>query len=385
VDERTPLREIAALFARLGATAFGGPAVHLSLMHQEVVRKRKWLTEESFLDLLSATNLIPGPNSTEMALHIGWQRRGLSGLLTAGLCFIGPAMLITMALAWVYVRWGSIPSVAWLLYGVKPVMLAVVLQAIWSLAPKAVHSLGQRGLALLALGAMWLGVHELLVLLGIGVLSVCAARISSTSRSLGSLLAFLPLPSVAAASTVSKLTIPSLSSLFWVFLKTGSVLYGSGYVLLAFLRADLVDRLGWLTESQLIDAIAVGQITPGPVLSTATFLGYLLAGPKGALLATVGIFAPAFVLVALSGPLIPVVRRVPVLASFLDGVNVASWVLMVFVTLQLGRAALGDLPALGLFALSVLLLLRFRTHTTWLLVCGAGLGWLLHQLGLSSR
>ncbi len=376
------LWELARLFLRLGATSFGGPAVHIALMHTEVVQRRQWLSEQQFLDLLSATNLIPGPNSTEMALHIGWQRRGIGGLLVAGLSFIVPAMLITGALAMVYVRFGAIPSVSWLLYGVKPVMLSVVLQAILSLAPNAAPTMLLRLLALFAVVVALLGVHELLILLGTGLVAVFLSRFRGrgshpAAGALFPTLSLLPIGSIASHSAVS------VPSLFWVFLKTGSVLYGSGYVLLAFLRADLVHRLGWLTESQLMDAIAVGQVTPGPVFTTATFIGYLLAGPKGALLATLGIFLPAFVLVALSGPLVPRLRAIPFVAALLQGVNVASWALMVVVTLQLGRAALCDVPALLLFGMSALLLLWWRTNATWLVIGGALLGWLVQVCGLS--
>lgn len=381
-NPRTPLWELARLFLRLGSTAFGGPAVHIALMHTEVVQRRKWLSEQQFLDLLSATNLIPGPNSTELALHIGWQRRGLGGLVVAGLSFIVPAMLITGALAMIYVRYGSIPSVSWLLYGVKPVMLSVVLQAIWSLAPKAAPTPVLRLLALFSVVVALIGVHELLILLGIGLLAVCFSRLGGRDShpSAGVLLPTLPLIPIGHIACQSAVSMPSL---FWVFLKTGSVLYGSGYVLLAFLRADLVHRLGWLTESQLLDAIAVGQVTPGPVFTTATFIGYLLAGRKGALLATLGIFLPAFVLVALSGPLIPRLRAIPSVSALLQGVNVASWALMVVVTLQLGRAALCDVPALLLFVMSALLLMWRRLNATWLVIGGALLGWLVHACGVS--
>lgn len=381
---RTSLGELCALFARLGSTAFGGPAVHIALMHREVVQVRKWLSEQQFLDLLGATNLIPGPNSTEMALHIGWQRRGLAGLLTAGLSFIVPAMLITLGLAVVYVRYGTIPRVASLLYGIKPVMLAVVLAAVAQLAKKALPGWSERLLASVAMAAVFLGIHELIVLFGMGLLAVCVARIrggrdaqrdsqGDSSLSVLPLLPALPLGSAVAAQTAN------LPSVFLLFFKIGSVLYGSGYVLLAFLRADLVQRLGWLSESQLMDAIAVGQMTPGPVFTTATFVGYLLQGTSGALVATVGIFLPAFVLVALSGPLVPRLRSLPSLGVFLDGVSVGSWALMAAVTIQLGRSALCDVPAVLIALGSLLALLRFQVNTTYLLLTGAGLGLLFHE------
>jgi chromate transporter len=375
--ERTSLGELALLFLRLGSTAFGGPAAHIAMLEDEVVRRRGWLSPERFLDLLGATNLIPGPNSTEMALHVGLERRGGVGLLLAGACFIAPAMLMTALLGWLYVRYGSVPSAAWLLYGVKPVILAVVLQAIWGLAPRAARTRPLQALGALGLLLALLGVHELLVLVACGGLAALLARPSGERASLPA----LGLASSAAASTATMqaLTLPGL---FWVFLKIGSVLYGSGYVLLAFLRADLVQRLGWLSEAQLIDSVAVGQVTPGPVFTTATFIGYLLAGPGGAVLASIGIFLPAFVFVALSGPLIPRLRASPTAGAVLDGVNVASLALMALVTLQLGWAALVDALSLGLGLASAVLLLRFRTNATWLIAGGAAAGWLGHALGL---
>jgi chromate transporter len=364
---RTSLAELAALFLKLGTTAFGGPAAHIAMMREEVVHRRKWLTDERFLDLLGATNLIPGPNSTEMAIHIGWGRRRWAGLVVAGVCFIVPAMLMTGALGWAYVRFGKLPETAWLLWGVKPVILAIVVQALWKLAPAAAPTWPLRILGVVAVAASAFGVNELAILFGAGAL-VAAAR-TWPVRGRGSLGQFVPaLPLVSGAVSVWAV---SLSGLFLVFLKIGSVLFGSGYVLLAFLRADLVQRLHWLTEAQLIDAIAAGQVTPGPVFTTATFIGYLLAGPRGALVATAGIFLPAFVFVAASGPLIPKLRASKVAGAFLDGVNVASLALMAVVTAQLGRAAIVDLPTALLGLLAALLLLRFKVNSTWLVLGGA--------------
>lgn len=382
-EAKTTLRELSLLFLRLGATAFGGPAVHIAMMHDEVVRRRKWLSEERFLDLLGATNLIPGPNSTEMAIHIGWQRRRWAGLLVAGLAFVLPAVLITSALGWVYVRFGTVPAVVWLMYGVKPVVLGVVCQAIWGLAPKAARTTFLRVLAALAALLVAAGVHELAVLFGAGAVAVIAGRIASPSSS-GSknrLFEFVPvIPVVAGAAGASTVT---LSGLFWIFFKIGSVLFGSGYVLLAFLRADLVERLGWLTEAQLIDAVAIGQVTPGPLFTTATFIGYVLAGPSGALVATAGIFLPAFIFVALSGPIVPRLRASPTAGAFLDGVNVASLALMAVVTIQLGRAALTDGPTVVLALAAAVLLVRFRLNATWLVFGGAIAGWAVHASGLA--
>jgi chromate transporter len=377
-QRRTTLRELLFLFFRLGASAFGGPAVHIAMMRDEVVTRRQWLTDERFLELLGATNLIPGPNSTELAIHIGWERRRWAGLLVAGLAFIVPAMLITGALAYVYVRFGRVPEAAWLLYGVKPVILGVVVQAIWALAPKAAHTTRLRVLGASAALLAGFGVNELAVLFGAGALAALAARVSDDKRSSkGPLQLLLPVLPAAVGGIARTLTLPGL---FWVFFKIGSVLFGSGYVLLAFLRADLVVRLGWLTESQLLDAIAIGQVTPGPVFTTATFIGYLLAGSAGALVATAGIFLPAFVFVALSAPLLPRLRASATLAAFLSGVNVAAVALMLVVVIQLARAALVDVPTLALGTISAALLWRFKLNATWLVLGGAVAGWAVHAL-----
>jgi chromate transporter len=384
IQRATTLSELALLFLRLGATAFGGPAAHVAMMQDEVVRRRAWLSDEQFLDLVGATNLIPGPNSTELAIHIGWARRRWAGLVVAGVAFIVPAMVLTGALGWVYVRYGSVPEAGWLLYGVKPVILGVIAQAIAALAPKAARTIPLRVLAVLAVVLAAIGVNELAVLFGIGGTAVVAARIAKPrGPSAGSsdqlplfapLAPVVPVASIAAAGAAAV----TLSALFWVFLKIGSVLFGSGYVLIAFLRADLVQRLGWLTEAQLIDAVAVGQVTPGPVFTTATFIGYLLAGPNGALVATLGIFLPAFVFVALSGPLVPKLRASPTAGAFLDGLNVASLALMAVVTFQIGRTALIDVPTIALAIAAAVALIRFKLNATWLVMAGAAAGWLLH-------
>ena len=376
--EKTSLLELAALFLRLGATAFGGPAAHIAMMRDEVVVRRRWLTDSRFLDLLGATNLIPGPNSTEMAIHIGWLRRRWAGLVVAGVSFIVPAMLITGILGWAYVRFGRSPEVSWLLWGVKPIVVAVVLQALWNLAPRAARSQQLRIVGAGAAVAAALGVDELVVLFGSAAL-VAALR-ARPKPGESQLRQVLPVfPAAAGAAAVGAV---SLSALFGVFLKIGSVLFGSGYVLVAFLRADLVQRLHWLTEAQLIDAVAAGQVTPGPVFTTATFIGYLLAGPAGGLVATAGIFLPAFVFVAASGPLVPKLRASPVAGAFLDGLNVASLALMAVVTLQLGRAALVDIPTALLALAAALALLRFKLNATWLMLGGAALGIGLHLVGL---
>jgi chromate transporter len=351
------LGELAALFLRLGVTAFGGPAAHIAMMQDEVVARRKWLTVEEFLDLVGATNLIPGPNSTEMAIHIGHRRAGWRGLVVAGACFILPAALITFALAGVYVRYGSVPQAKGVLYGVKPVIIAVVVQAIWTLGQKALATGPMFALGAACIVASLSGANELAILVGAGALTALARAWSRR-------------PPAAAIVPVAF----SKTKLFFVFLKIGSILFGSGYVLLAFLRADLVERLHWLTEKQLIDAVAVGQLTPGPVFTTATFIGYVIGGSSGAALATLGIFLPSFFFVAASGALIPRVRRSPGARAFLDGVNVASLALMTAVTWDLGRAALVDVPTLVLAGVSAVLLLRFKVNSAWLVVGGAVAG-----------
>ncbi len=371
---RTPLRELARVFLRLGAVSFGGPAAHVALMEEEIVRRRRWLTHDAFLDLLGAANLIPGPNSTELAIHVGYARAGWRGLLVAGACFIVPAALIVGALAWGYVRFGSLPAIGGLLAGVKPVVIAVVVQAIWNLGRGVLSSRAAIVLGIACVIAVALGVHELAVLAAAGVVMwmiVAWRRPGAGTRALG--VAALPAFSAAGAASAAF----SLGGLFLVFVKIGSVLFGSGYVLLAFLRADLVVRLGWLTERQLLDAVAVGQVTPGPVFTTATFVGYLLGGAPGAVVATIGIFLPAFVFVAASGPLLPVVRRSPGARAVLDGVNVASLALMAVVTLQLARSALVGPVGITLAVVSVVALIWFRVSAGWLVMVGALAGFAL--------
>jgi chromate transporter len=369
------LRALAAVFLRLGATSFGGPAAHIALMEDECVRRRGWLTQAEFLDLVGATNLIPGPNSTEMAIHIGHRVAGWPGLIVAGVCFILPAAIIVGALAWAYVTYGQLPPVAGVLYGVKPVVIAVVAQALWRLGRSAIRTPLLGAVAAVAAVLVAVGVHELAVLFGVGLAVPLLRGLARRSHPTApASLAILATPVLPTAGVAAGATPFGLWPLFWVFLKIGSVLFGSGYVLLAFLRADLVERHGWLTEQQLLDAVAVGQVTPGPVFTTATFIGYLLGGPAGAAVATVGIFLPAFVFVALSVPLLPRLRRSKVAGAFLDGVNAASLALMAVVTVQLGRAALMDGLTVALAVASAVLLFRFRVNATWLMLGGAAVG-----------
>jgi len=412
-DRRRALRELAALFLRLGVTAFGGPAAHIAIMEDEVVGRRRWLTREQFLDLMGATNLIPGPNSTEMAIHIGHRRAGFPGLLVAGTCFIVPAVIIVSILAWSYVRFGTLPQAAGMLYGVKPVVIAIVLQALWRLGRSALKGWLLTAVCAGAVALGFAGVNELVILFAAGLFVVAARSVTKRksvpgprdvpdpqrpesptppgsgctqappvpptgSRKPGRSLPALMLgasPAVPAASAAVAAAAPfGLWPLFLFFLKVGAVLFGSGYVLLAFLRADLVERWHWLTESQLLDAVAVGQVTPGPLFTTATFIGYVLAGPWGGLVATVGIFLPAFFFVAVSGPLVPRLRRSWVAGAVLDGVNVGSLALMAVVTVALAQAAVHDALTGALATVSAFLLFRYKVNSTWLIAGGAVAG-----------
>ena len=375
------LVELAALFLKLGTIAFGGPAAHIAMMEEEVVRRRRWLDHQRFVDLLGATNLIPGPNSTEMAIHIGLLRAGWRGLVVAGACFIVPAMLIVWALAALYVRYGALPEAAWVLYGVKPVIIAIVAQALWGLGKAAIKSAATALVGAAVSALFFFGANEILLLFTAGFAVMIVENLRRGWRppqnAFWALAAGTPLITpYEAAATAQPVTLTALA-LF--FLKIGSVLFGSGYVLLAFLRADLVDRWRWLTDRQLLDAIAIGQFTPGPVFTTATFIGYVVAGSPGALLATLGIFLPAFVFVALSSPLIPRLRRSPWAAGFLDGVNAASLGLMAVVTWQLGRAAIVDVLAAALAVIAAVIVFTTRINSAWLVLAG-GIAGLIYQL-----
>src|SRR5215472_8797379 len=377
---RDVLRELALLFLRLGTLAMGGPAAHIAMMEDEVVRRRKWLTHERFLDMLGVCNLIPGPNSTEMAIHIGQQQAGMAGLIVAGACFILPAAAIVLVIGWMYVRFGTMPQAVGLLYGIKPVIIALLLQPMWGLGRVAIRSKMLAALAIVSLIAALLDVNDLIVLLGGGV-SMLAIRAFELRTGIGAAIAAIPTVATRAPGAkgiglaAAAAAIPfSLTTLFLFFLKVGAVLFGSGYVLLAFLRTDLVDRLRWLTEAQLLDAVAVGQITPGPVFTTATFIGYLLGGFRGAVVATLGIFLPSFFFVSISGPLIPHLRRSALAGAFLDGVNVGAWALMAAVTLFLARAAIVDFTTLVLAAASAVVLIRYRMNSAWLVIGGGLIG-----------
>jgi len=365
------VKEVLSLFLRLGITAFGGPAAHIGMMHDEVVKRRQWLDEQEFLDLLGATNLIPGPNSTEMAIHISYKRAGWRGLILGGISFILPAMLIVLGLAWLYVQYGSYPQAEWLLYGIKPVVIAIVLQALLGLGKKAIKDWVT---GIFVAGVMilyWLGLNEIVLLFGGGLVLFLIKRIKNINSTQ---LAGVILPGGILSVIPQAISAVQLPVLFFTFLKIGSILYGSGYVLLAFLRSDFVVHLGWLTDQQLIDAIAIGQVTPGPVFTTATFIGYLVAGVPGALLATLGIFLPSFIFVALSSPLVPKLRNSKTFGVLLDGVNAVSLGLMAAVLVQLGRSSLIDPLTIIIGIISAILLIRFRVNSTWLILGGGILG-----------
>jgi chromate transporter len=371
------LAELALVFLKLGTTAFGGPAAHIAMMEDEFVRKRHWITEAEFLDRLAAASLIPGPSSTEVAIFVGQAKRGRAGLVIAGCCFIIPAAVLVTFIAAVYVRFGSLPQVEGVLYGIKPAVIAIIMQALYSLSRTAVRTKFLAVIGLLAVVLNGLGVAPLIVLAIAGIVSgvavwfkrqggVSFAAAIPTFGKLGLLLgtAAVPLP-------------VSMLRLFLSFLKIGATVFGSGYVLLAFLRTEFIEHLHWLTEKQLIDAVAVGQFTPGPVFTTATFIGYLVAGIPGAFLATLGIFLPGFALVALSGRLLPKLRRSVWAAATLDGVVVGSLALMTVVAWQLGRAAIVDWQTLIILIASSVVVLRFRVNSAWVIAGAGTIGWLL--------
>ena len=374
---RTRLKEVAGLFFKLGCIAFGGPAAHIAMMRDEVVRRRGWLSDQAFLDMVGATNLIPGPNSTEMAIHLGHLRAGWRGLLAGGILFILPAMVIVMGFAWVYVNYGATPEVEWLLYGIKPVIIAIVIQALWGLAKTAVKNRVTAVVGAGVLALFLLGVNELL-LLAVGGLVVLLANIGRRYWSGGSAgILALPLAASAVVTVPSTTVSLSLATLFLKFLKIGAVLYGSGYVLLAFVRADFVERLGWLTDQQLIDAIAVGQFTPGPVFTTATFIGYLVGGITAALIATIGIFLPSFIFVGLLRYILPFARRSPWVGMLLDGVTVASLGLMAGVAVELTRAAVVSIWTAGLVLVAFIVVFRCKINSAWLVLGGGVAGFFL--------
>ena len=371
-DNQVSLTEIALVFLKLGTIAFGGPAAHIAMMEDEFVRKRRWITEADFLDRLGAANLIPGPSSTELAIFIGHSKRGWAGLIVAGSCFIVPAAVLVSLIAAAYVRFGSLPQMAGILYAIKPAVIAVIIQALWNLIRTAVKTKLLVVIAFVCALLSFRGVSPLLVLGFAGIASALPVVWKRNQQVVLSVSALGPMVVAAAASLAPPV---SIIQLFLSFLKVGAVVFGSGYVLLAFLRAEFIDRLHWLSEKQLIDAVAVGQFTPGPVFTTATFIGYVLAGIPGALVSTLGIFLPGFVLVAASGPLIPKLRRSRIASAVLDGVVVGSLALMIVVAWQLGRAAVVDWLTTLILIVSLVLLVRFRLNSAWLIAGAALVGW----------
>jgi chromate transporter len=371
-----PLREVLLVFVKVGLLAFGGAAGQIAMMRREVVERRRWISEQDFLDLFGIMNLIPGPSSTETVIALGYWRAGWPALIFGGALFILPAMLTTLALAWVYVRYGELPAVQWVLYGVNPIVIAIIADALWSLGRAAMKNVGLLLVGAASLGLYFYGISVVKILLTTAVLSGALGLVRSRKKEVRA--AFFPVAGMTAATgaaATAAASIPfTLTRLFLTMLKIGAVSYGSGYVLLAFLHHDFVRHLHWLTEKQLLDAIAAGQITPGPVFASATFIGYVVGGIKGALLATVGIFLPSFVFVAILFPLIPKLKGQPAARTFLDGINAATMGLMAAVSWQLARGAVVDIFTGIEAALAFLLLLRFRVNAGWLILAGIAVG-----------
>jgi chromate transporter len=384
-EKKGKLGEIALAFLRLGFVAFGGAAAHLALMEQEFVQRRKWLTREEFLDRLGAVNLLPGPTSTEMAIYLGELRGGLLGLLTSGACFILPAAFMTVGLAWAYLRYGALPQLAGVLWGVKPVVVVLLVQAVWSLAKGALKSRELIFLALVVLVLAALRTPTLPLLIGTGVAWIVANRFGGKSAAAAS-IAISQVgtgDSGAALGGLGLFTSVTTSGVFLYFLKIGALLFGSGYVLLAVLREDLVLRLHWLSETQLLDAIAVSQATPGPFFTVATFVGYVLAGWRGAGLATIAMFTPAFTYVALTAGFLPNLRKSANAAAFLDGVNAAAVALMAFVGFQFAREVVTTPLSLVIGVVAAVLVFRFRVNSAWVVLGGAMAGLSLRLVRLS--
>lgn len=380
------MKDLALLFLRLGATAFGGPAAHIAMMEDEIVRRRRWLTHEHFLDLVGATNLIPGPNSTEMAIHIGFVRAGWKGLIVAGICFIVPAVLITLLLAHLYVTYGSIPQFEPFILGVRSAIISVILAAVLRLGKPLVKKRLMLIIGVVIAILNLLGFDEILLLLGAGVVGLLWNYRHQLGRVSSSLLGLSPLltTSILGGSVSGNIAVggATIAGLGLFFLKIGSVLYGSGYVLVAFLQAGLVDARHWLTQAQLLDAIAVGQFTPGPVLSTATFIGYLILGIPGAAVATTGVFLPSFILVLISTPFIPKLRRSPLASGFLDGVNAASLGLMLAVCVTLAASTLAGPGSWIILAIAAAVIIIWNINAAWIVIGAGLLAWLLSVWGL---
>ena len=382
-DAPSALAEVGRYFFRLGVIAFGGPAAHVAIMRRELVQERRWATDEEFVDYIGVASLIPGPNSTELTMHMGAHRAGWWGLWLGGAAFILPAFAIVLAFAWAYVEYGTTTARTAVLDGIEPVILAVILQAVWGLRFAVAKGLDLAAVALIVGALAALGVSEIVLILGAGV-AMLLWRGATTETLQAAMTALSParlweairgrwrgMPALLFVTSPPGF---SLAELFWLFLKIGGTLYGSGYVLIAFLETDFIDARGWLTEQQLVDAVAVGQFTPGPVFTTATFVGYALDGTPGALVATAGIFLPSFAFVALTHPLVPRLRRSRWASPFLDGVNAAAVAVMAVVVVSLGREVLDGAFAWGAFAIAAVVLLRYRPGTVWLVLAGAAAG-----------
>jgi chromate transporter len=368
MDYKNKIKEVALLFLKLGSLAFGGPAAHIAMMEDEVVKKRKWMTHQHFLDLVGATNLIPGPNSTEMTMHCGHERAGWKGLIVAGICFVFPAVVITMVFAWLYQQYGQLPKVESFIYGIKPAVIAIILGAIYRLGKKALKNVEIGILGLLTLAACLLGVHEIIALFACGFLGLILYFIRNSKNNLYS---FTPLILLQVTTSASALKI------LWIFFKVGALLYGSGYVLFAFLDAELVST-GLLTRQELIDAIAVGQFTPGPVLSTATFIGWQLGGFWGAIAATLGIFLPSFIFVSILNPFIPKMRKSKIFAAFLDAVNIAAVAVIIGVCIEMGKDALTDWRTISIALVSIMAVFVFKKmNPAFIIIGGALFGFIL--------
>lgn len=370
MSKTNELTEIAQLFFKLGSIAFGGPAVHIAMMEDEVVKKRKWMTQEHFLDLVGATNLIPGPNSTEMTMHCGHERAGWKGLFVAGICFILPAVVITSVFAWLYQKYGQLPEVEPFIYGIKPAVISIIIIAAFRLGKKALKNTEHALLGIITLVACLFGLNEIIALFGCGFLGML---LYFFKKNTGNLKSFIPLL-LFQATDPSKI---GILKIFLVFLKVGAILYGSGYVLFAFLDAELVAN-GWLTRQALIDAVAIGQITPGPVLSTATFIGWQMNGITGAIVATLGIFIPSFLFVLLLNPLIPKMRKSKIIGATLDAVNVAAVALIVAVCVEMAKDTLTDWRTILIGVASFIIVFVFKkTNSAFIVLGGAIAGYLL--------
>lgn len=377
-EQKNRLKEIAFVFLKLGITAFGGPAAHVAMMDEEIVKKRKWIDRDKFLDFYGATNLLPGPNSTELAIHLGFERGGVLGLIIAGLCFILPAMIIVTALAAIYNLYGTMPQIEGIMYGIKPVIIAVILQALLRLGKTALKNKSSVILAIVVIVLAYFGIHEIALLFISGLIMMLIVnrdKLRGKNYSLSFFLPTIPL----SVDTVNEQLANNITTntLFLTFLKIGSVLYGSGYVLLAFLETYFVERFGVITTQQLLDAVSIGQFTPGPVFTTATFIGYIVNGIPGAIVSTIGIFLPAFLMVGLLNNVIPKLRSSQWVSGILDGVNVGSLALMAVVSLKLGVSAIHDFPTIILAALSIFLVFKYNVNSAWLVLSGGFIGLIL--------